>query len=147
MEEDDMTIIQDKVLGYVENNLHDTLYFDEGVKPKTISSTKELVYNILEMTEHYSSRAKNGQVETYPNRARSSIDIWRHALDVCPDITIFDVMKALYELAHDDEKLSTWICCTIDRRVFLTLSQDDSGLMEAWDEDEYGLRLTDWNKL
>lgn len=109
-------------------------------------SVEQMVERCLELIEHHSSMdSETGIIETFPARARSSLDIWRHIKYYYPDVTIFDVMNAMYNIG---EKLVGHICHDIGRRVFkLKANKSDWGLNYLDDEDEYGLTFHQWSDI
>lgn len=79
-------------------------------------SLKALVYAILEKCVGYDSYTVTSmRYETSSGRMRSSLDIWRHVKYYRPDVDIFSVMEALYQLR---DKMYGHYCVTVCRAVF-----------------------------
>jgi len=134
---------EDKVLGYIRSCEHGPLHFSEGHQP-TGNSVRELVLSVLAAADNHASLTDHNTTDTYPYKNRSSIDIWRHIISVTPDVTIFEVLRTLFELIRDKE-VGSLKCPRIGRRVFRLKSvpgwTEDYGRFEL---DEYGLLTADW---
>ena len=146
---------QDLVNNYLENNNITPLFFSDYTgKEKKFSGKQdslplsELIERILVNTGKFYSCCND--VETTPNRWRSSVDIWRHVIYFQPDATIFEVMRILYSMQNI---LFTRYCPNVRRRVFkLRSSLPENthwlyGVNGVYFLDEYGLNFTSWKKI
>jgi len=104
-----------------------------------------LVRNIFSHAEeYYSYNPVTKECETSYGRSRSSIDVWRHAKSVLPDIDIFTIMESIYNIR---EGLDGDYCRDVMRSVFDLLTNEDwEGVFEFRCE-EYGINFSDWEKL
>ena len=120
-------------------------------------SVEDMIERALELSKEYNSiNSETDKFETYANRSRSSLDIWRHIKCYYLDITIFDVMNALYNLAVD-KKLGGLFCPDISRRIFRLQRLEekdcydeyieDSDVCGGWHKDEYGLGFINWKNI
>jgi len=107
---------------------------------------KQLVRIILRMAENYGSYNPTTRIlETGCGRNRSSLDIWRHAKSVYPDIDVFLIMEAIYALADDEqERIFGQYCGMVHRAVF---NLGGPRLNHRWRCDEYKIMFTTWKKL
>lgn len=102
----------------------------------------EMVQDCLElMGEFYSMNSYTKQIETRPNRNRSSWDIWRHIIYICPEITIFQVMAALFE--NREGNMESLNCCDIERRVFRYRINGPDCVMNG-ESDEFDKKFSQW---
>lgn len=107
----------------------------------------ELVYECLSLTDCYGSQnPETLSYETQSGKWRSVLDIWRHVRYYQPDVTIFDVMRSLWE---QRVKLVGQICNDIHRRVF-KLHEHSEWAELVWyenepeDYDEFELNFNEW---
>lgn len=110
---------------------------------------KDLVRVILQYTKHnYSINSVTKEMETVPGRNRTSLDLWRHIIYFFPEISIFEVMRALHSTT-----LTTFFCYTIEKRVFPTIKFYDLGVntgcsaSSVLHPDEYDLLYKDWENI
>lgn len=113
---------------------------------------KRLVLSILSMSEHFDSVREDGTWETSPGRNRSSLDIWRHAKALYPDIDVFSIMETIHRLTKSGA-LFTQYCTTVHRSVtYLSdsrgrdiFTRDDEDLM--WRCGDYNISFNTWRNL
>ena len=117
---------RDKVLAYLLKVDTTPLAFcKRDHKPVQFPSLRRLrkkdslIMEILSATEYLSSLNMIGFIETYPGRRRSAVDIWRHAVAIQPDISIFDVMESIYRCR---KYMAGGYCIQTRRTVFRLLS-------------------------
>lgn len=94
---------QDKVNAYLESdpNLKTSLIFldmEKEIPNSKRFSLEEWVTEILRLAEIYASINEGGEWETRSGAARSCIDIWRHLKYFKPEVSIFEVMEAMYKI-------------------------------------------------
>jgi hypothetical protein len=152
-----MNEIEQRILDYINQFNTEELVFLEPNSQIPISrdyheelDTKTMIERIVFMTGMKPSyiRDEDRLTKTCDSRRwRSSLDIWRHAIYFKPDLSIFQVMYYLYDLASNDEKLSGHYCCDIYRRVFKHTGITLWYRLYGDDADEYKLSLYDWAKL
>jgi len=113
---------RNKILQYISKYNCDPLLFKDPYTPDSpifyISDTNIdiLVKGIITLSTSYGSyNTTMNYVETFPGKMRSSLDIWRHAKSVIPDIDIFTVMESIYRLK---DRLYGHYCSTVKRAVF-----------------------------
>lgn len=142
---------EQKVLDYISKFNTSTLYFNglaNGGEIKDNGDTETLIYKIIEATYYYCSTDSKGSVETLPDRNRSSLDIWRHAKLYRPEITIFEVMRAIYNLGTVERTVVGCFCNNIHRRVtHIKLGRGSWVFNGKNQEDEYGLLIADWKNI
>lgn len=103
---------------------------------------KRLILEILRMTSNYCSH--NGTtVETTPGRNRSSLDIWRHARYVYPDIDLFAIMEAIHKLCAYSLIYGQY-CHQVKRAVFYI---SDSHTYMSFHCGEYKMSFNTWKNL
>ena len=146
---------REKILRYIsEHNTDNLLFRHPGYRetPEEYmvhldadgSNIDDLVMEIITKSENYCSYNPNmGYVETIYGRMRSSLDIWRHAKSVLPDIDIFTIMESIYNIK---ELLYGHYCITVKRAVFRLPNSWSSGVSNFLCR-EYGIRLSTWRKL
>jgi hypothetical protein len=114
-------------------------------------SVEDMIERTLELCkENWSVNSEDKDLETGPNRSRSSLDIWRHIKYYYPTITIFDVMHSLYIMGREREEVGGLFCEDVNRRVFRLLRlelEDIYGTSFSWCGDEYGLDFDDWKDI
>lgn len=102
------------------------------------------IMEILETTQDFPSVTREGEFYCSPGANRSSGDVWRHLIYFFPEITIFEVLNAVYYLCVTKKVLGVYFCEDIQKRIlyrtraFLEFGENDF--------DEYGLRFRDWEK-
>jgi len=103
-----------------------------------------LINNLLNYAKIYGSCRESKEygfiLETTKYRYRSSGDIWRHCKSVIPELTIYEVMDKLKEMALN-KRVSCSYCSTVRKKVFYTGYNGDYTLNF---KDEYGLYLREW---
>jgi len=97
----------------------------------------------VDMTYYYRSKNINNWTETGINKWRSSLDIWRHTKFYKPEVTIFEVMEALYNMS---KYYVGHYCPDISRRVF-KLKKNCDAFLQTEDRDEYGLYFYEWKNI
>lgn len=104
----------------------------------------DLIFKILEHSETCCSTYKSctEDYETDADTFRSSLDIWRHVIYIKPEITIFQVMSAIWERR---EELAGQYCYEIYRRVFKKCTWGT--IDDEYEEDEYGLTFEQWKDI
>ena len=113
------------------------------IVPLLPMAVEDLVMSILDNAESLGSFNQSiNRFETSPGRARSSLDIWRHALSVCPELDIFTIMETIYNLRGS---LRVNYCSFVHRSVFRRGHSE-------WDPPnfltrEYGIRFSTWKRL
>jgi hypothetical protein len=119
---------------------------DKEIKVEEELSLDNLVLKCLDLSyKYYSYNIQKNYIETYPNKVRSSLDIWRHIKYYLPDTTIYEVMNSLYRLRS---KLVGQYCFTVSRRVFILFKYRESwGLCNQEQSDEYGLLFREWKDI
>ena len=140
---------QQNVLDYINRNETDPLAFSgntSNIEDRLRGlETNDLVFRVLDLTRIYPSINSNGIKETSSGRNRSSLDIWRHCLLIVPEISIFQVMSALYNLCIEYE-ISEMYCPDIHKRVFY-ITKDCNDFYDVNHSDEYGLYFKDWKDI
>lgn len=84
-------------------------------------SIESIVYNTINLSKSYNSYRVHKHRLTYQCRNgafRSSIDLWRHIKYYFPEVTIYDVMHALYRLRF---KINGLFCTIVKRFVVYNL--------------------------
>lgn len=120
----------------------DELKFNRDGSP----NRKQLVRIILRMAERYGSYNPTTKVlETGCGRNRSSLDIWRHAKSLYPDMDVFLIMEAIHALAENyREEIYGQYCSYVKRSVFnLNGPRED----RFWTCKEYKISFNTWRKL
>ena len=140
-----------KILRYIDEHNQDTLYFVNVYSPsKDITylldtdSIDLLVSEILSRSKNYGSYNPNmNYIETYPGRMRSSLDIWRHAKSIKPDIDIFTIMESIYGFRYD---IYGHYCGNVKRAVFREPTFYSKGVPN-FKCREYNIMFSTWRKL
>lgn len=136
------------VYKYIGKYRCDPLHFDfpegEEIVPNT-NSLKELVIDCLNLTNEFNSFNSEGEIETFPRKARSVLDIWRHVIFYSPEIKIEEVIKILGE--NKKEVFVGHFCDDVLRRVFkLKINMPTWNMFSS--RDEFGFRYpTDWENI
>lgn len=110
------------------------------------STMEEKVVAVILLSQVNFSYREQGGIhikETRMGAYRNSLDIWRHIILFHPDVTIFEVMAALFNLSNI---LRGWYCSTVKRRVFWK-EPTNRGYSNTDYKDEYGLYLLDWKNI
>ena len=129
---------------------------DEFVKEE--HTINDMILRALYLCEKYPSYTIKGDYESSTSRWRSSFDIWRHIINYYPDVTLFDVMKGLYEIR---DECGGQYCSTIQRRTFRSKvacgfrkdhnwggwSNEQSYTGTYFNYDEYGLAWKEWENI
>lgn len=118
---------------------NDDLRFNADGSP----NIKRLVLTILSMSERLFSFSESGIAETSPGRNRSSLDIWRHAKLLYPDIDVFRIMEVLYKLSENGD-LFVQYCHQVKRTVFYRSNNRE---MYNFLSGEYHIQFSTWKKL
>lgn len=119
------------------------------------SELHEIVIKIFWASRYCASCNKeNLKPETSEARARSPYDVWRHCLSIDPNITIFDVLTTIQDIARgtkDSKKfLSNEFCPDVQRTVH-SLYEDPNPLSLCWEiylkliKDEFGNYYNNWD--
>lgn len=111
---------------------------------------EKMVLEVLKAAEFCISRNRNGLEETRNGARRSALDIWRHIILFKPEITLPEVMQAMYNIRR---KLDSNYCGTVKRRVFSIRKPNpwaEPGERYLYFDDsrhydEYGLQFKNWN--
>lgn len=111
----------------------------------------KLILLVLELMEEQPSYIKGEEyfIDTYPDKNRSSLDIYRHCLEYNPNVTYREVLKTLYELWEKNEMDLNIYCPNVQRRVFkLNRNVHTSALLASYHHrhDEFGLYPEEWEK-
>lgn len=146
----------DKIVAYNSKQNLTPLYFTSMTSGETVAmekrnlrfnadgspNRKRLVLEILRMARNYCSH--NGTlVETTPGRNRSSLDIWRHARYLYPDIDLFAIMETLHKLCSDNLVFGQY-CGQVHRAVF---SIAPWGTNMSFMCNEYKISFNSWRQL
>ena len=117
-------------------------------------SIEDMVRKVLTLTEKHSSNARgdeSGSNYTHSGRNRSALDIWRIIKNFCPTITIYMVMRAIYNIK---DEIRCQICSTIKRRVFYDQRAREFFIInprpfvhDASEKDEFGLYFNEWGDI
>jgi len=146
---------REKILRYISEHNTDTLVFQRPDHREALEETivrlesdgsniDDLVMEIItKSTEYYSYNPNMNNIETGYGRMRSSLDIWRHAKSVLPDIDIFTIMESIYNVK---ELLYGHYCITVKRAVFRLPNSWSKGVGNFLCR-EYGIKLSTWRKL
>ena len=136
-----------KILDYVSGHPSSTLEFRTDYNSPVVvldmvENVDDLVMQIITTARSCASFTQSGIRETSSGRSRSSLDIWRHAKSVLPDIDIFTIMESIYRLRN---KLNMNYCGFVHRSVFKPRYYD-------WDYGnfltrEYRIMFSTWRKL
>jgi hypothetical protein len=118
-------------------------------------SIESMVLRALELTKMYPSYdVETNEFECLSKAMRSSLDIWRHIKYYYPDVTIFQVMNALFNVYEGGTDHYGLFCCNINRRVFKVGRKGftESSWMRDMSSsgrsvDEYGLVWDDWKDI
>lgn len=140
---------RNKILQYISKYNCDPLLFKDPYTPDSpiiyISDTNidSLVKGIITLSTTYGSYNPNMQyIETFPGKMRSSLDIWRHAKSVIPDIDIFTVMESIYNIKN---QIYGHYCITVKRSVFMP-PRYSSGVRNILCR-EYNIMFSTWRCL
>lgn len=156
-----MTVIQDrknKILAYNQTKDLSPLKFvkNTGVEYKIPKSDlkfnrngtphrKNLIKVLLyASTYYYSKNTVTGEIETPPRKNRSIIDIWRHALYLYPNISLFKLMESMHSLCSDGEVFGQ-ACKIIKRAVFRTHDMRPTNINFRC--PEYNISFNSWKTL
>lgn len=157
----------DNVLEYFDRNSTDPLIWRRGGGEITIenyqqsntdklftyahknrSEVEQTIILIERICKNYSStNLVSGEVETSSDRSRSSGDIWRHYLRYDPNITIFQVLTAMWNILDDAGTYAygcSW-CSTVKKFVTYPSPSKISNRDKAT-IDEYGNLLHLWKE-
>lgn len=111
-------------------------------------SVEELVMAALKLTLKYDSRrVSDGLLLCSRGRRRSAWDLYMHVHRFREDVTLFQVMSAIFSL---QDELRIQICSMIHRRVIrLPLEENREGptLLHSSKEDEFGISFRWWNEI
>jgi hypothetical protein len=137
------------VIYYVEQHINTPLHFSgvEIVDPP--DQLEKLIYAIQLKMEEHASMDHNEFQETTSDRNRSIIDIWRHAKFYQPNVTIFQVMRAMSRLVGAGKSGCTY-CGDIKRRVFRPHNAAHPEWMKDYVpnmRDEFGLFFFEWARI
>ncbi len=150
---------REKVLNYLNSeditplHFHFTDDFNDKLEFEKVSGNiNELVKLVLKFTRGTSSYNVDDEFACGIERWRSCIDIWRHIIYYFPNITIFEVMKSLYDIR---DECGGQYCGTVRRRTFkIKIYSGDRGWFnQTFDglytdfRDEFGLLWEDWETI
>jgi hypothetical protein len=160
---------RDRVNKYLNSNYVDSLsplYFNGYESPKDEfdpdkHSVEAMCKRMLQLTRSYPSFDEDTkELECSSGRNRSSLDVWRHIRYYYPQITIYDVMNALYNIDEENDGYYGFFCGNIKRRIFKmgvghrTVENQDwqrnfnrSGVFDRNNLDEYELFWNDWKDI
>ena len=120
------------------------------LKPQENDPTKDvqLVRVILNMSKSHRSIDKfTGLFETGPGKNRSIIDIYRHALDVNPDVDIYSLMEAVHYL-YSTGYIFGQFCGLIRRSVFRSHNHPGPNWINLkFNCKDYKIRFSSWKNL
>ena len=152
---------RDKVNNYLNSENVESLsplYFNGYESPKNEFDRNKytveyMCKRVLKLTREYPSYdIETKEIECRAGANRSSLDIWRHIKYYYSDITIFDIMNALYNI--ESQEYYGFFCTTICRRIFKNAYKNSN---EDWQRnlryffniscDEYGLVWDDWKEI
>jgi hypothetical protein len=141
---------REKILKYISKHNCDPLLFKDPYIPNSpitnLQDTENidaLVWEIIKLSARLGSyNSTMNYVETYSGKMRSSLDIWRHAKSVKPDIDIFTIMESIYRLK---DQVYGHYCTTVKRVVFM-LPRYGSGVRNILCR-EYNIKFSTWRKL
>jgi hypothetical protein len=151
-----------KVLDYLSTVSTSPLYFHNYKSTKeefdpSKFTVEDMIKKVLTLSEEFLSMSKENGYECSAQRWRSSVDIWRHIIYYYPDVTIFEVMKGIYDIR---EECGGQYCYDVNRRVFKYKSGSERNKRNStyWDNnqpgsfsfhvsDEYNLYFADWKDI
>lgn len=151
-EKSDLKFVMTKLSFYSTSGKGD--YTDYGLEDNG-ECLEELVLKILGYAEdHASVNCNTGVIETLEERSRSALDIWRHIKYIRTEVTLLDVLKAIYNLFLDYENnfgknppvYSTFLvghyCYNVRRQVYKARSPkiQDWRLHYNLHADEFGFK-------
>lgn len=150
---------EEKVLRYLEKHSKEPLVFSKAssnpymldlppvhwplVPPHDLCDAREMVWFIMRESLHRSSSYKKGgrkQCRIYARR--SSLDIWRHVIEFSPELSLFDIMRALYISEYQRQ-----FCTRVKKRVFRYSETSDFLTLRDNYPDEYGLVFSEWKNI
>jgi len=145
------------VLDYIQGHRHDPLHFmtsrhvyadlPDRIEMPVYSTVRGYVKTVISLAYSYNSVSSTETcVETYSGKLRSAIDIWRHIIDVRPETTIFEVMRAIYKLIQKN-RLGGHYCSVVRRRVFWGIRLSNLNIYNEDVLDEFGLVFDDWKDI
>lgn len=155
-----MKLFRESVKNYLEtvdtSSLIFTNYWDDEIVTTINFSDRNnhraLVRECLSYMDMYdSTNAKTKKYETsHSAERRSVVDIYRHLRYYYPRISIFQLMRAIWELDYALE-LDGMLCTGIGRRVFRYSYNEigDKGydIIHKEEEDEFGLYFDEWKDI
>jgi len=119
----------------------------EGVAVPMESDGSDLDVLVMEILEKAMvCMSYNGvRIETMSGRMRSSLDIWRHAKFVSPDVDILSIMESIHRLR---DRIYGHYCTTVKRSVFRLPNNYGIALgRRSFYCREYRIRFSTWGKL
>lgn len=139
-----------KILNYISRYDQSPLifrsYYSDSVPEQEVPaglSIRDAVKEALMLSRNFGSYNPSiNRMETTPGRMRSSLDIWRHLKSYYPDIDIFSVMEAIYQLRRN---LYGHYCITVKRAVFKWAN--DLADMQSFYCNDYHMTFNGWKKL
>jgi hypothetical protein len=138
-------------LHFVETNCfnqvdEDQYEIERGVEElKRELSIKNKIIKILELVEDYDTFDKNNKFQCDKGANRSAVDIWRIYNYYFRPVSLFTIMRALYELVVVDNDIETLFCHDIKKQVFFLGS--DSEFESVFIMNELGVRLAEWRTI
>jgi hypothetical protein len=107
---------------------------------KTRKTVEQKVFEILVMCDDFDTFDKNNKQQCERGANRSTGDIWRLYNNYFRPVTIFTIMRALWELVVIEGDVETLYCHDIDKQVFY-LGSDAQDVFEI---NELGVRFAEW---
>lgn len=109
------------------------------------NSTKDRVYKILDMSRDYPTFDNKNKFQCRSDANRSAVDIWRLYNNYFRPVTLFTIMRTLYDLVVEDEEIETIFCNDIKKQVFYAC--DNGALDDVFRENELGVRFAEWRTI
>jgi len=138
---------EESVLMYIKSKDKTPLcfHFPYGNNFLSAYRLRELITEILDLSDEFPSYNVDNEIETDCGRWRSVLDIWRHVIYYKPDINIFEVMRELFSIG--DEYLVGHYCRDILKRVFKLRKNTNHCSLFIQDRDEFGLCFSAWETI
>lgn len=114
-------------------------------KLKRISSVEERVEQILRMNSEYASYDENNEFQCRQDANRSALDIWRLYNNYFRPVSIFYIMRILYNIVtNEDYEVGTMFCNDIRKQVFW---YDSCEMEDIFYVNELGVRFAEWRTI
>lgn len=130
---------------------HPLVFHGYGEKSLQFQHTPDIINmieKVLDLSMDYPSylwfEGEEFSYETGAGRWRSVIDIWRHIVFFYPDVTIYQVMEAIYAYQY---LFVGHFCTAVQRRVFLLKEYSDDDELYTYDYDEFSLKFSQWEHI